>query len=205
MADMRAQVILKTVDNVAENYVTNSWAFKGEDTEESTTAITTALKNFYSNIVSYLSPSIAQNGHAVKYYTLPGTKPNYPFDEDSFNLASAPAGTALPSEIAVCLSFQGTRAAGFPQARRRGRIYIGPLDQTAATGDRPSSGLLTAMAVQATNFSTEIDAITGDVQWAVWSPSDGQSVAIDNGWVDNAFDVQRRRGVAYTSRTTFLA
>lgn len=204
MPDMRAQVILKTADAVPENYITNSWAFQGTDVLTNTTGITTALKDFYDDFGSYISPSITQNGHMVKYYELPGSVPNYPFEEDSWNLAVAPSGTALPSELAVCLSFQGDRQAGFPQARRRGRVYLGPFDTGSTTGDRPSSALLTALGTAAATFAANIDALTGQNLWAVWSPSDQVTVPITDGWIDNAWDIQRRRGVVYTSRTTFV-
>jgi len=204
MPDMRAQVILKTADAVPENYITNSWAFQGTDVLTNTTGITTALKDFYDDFGSYISPSITQNGHMVKYYELPGSVPNYPFEEDSWNLAAAPSGTALPSELAVCLSFQGDRQAGFPQARRRGRVYLGPFDTGATSGDRPASALLTALGTAAATFAANIDALTGQNLWAVWSPSDQVTVPITDGWIDNAWDIQRRRGVVYTSRTTFV-
>jgi hypothetical protein len=201
---MRAQVTLRTSDNVPENYITNSWAFQGTDVLTNTAGITTALKDFYDDWVSYMSPSITQNGHTVKYYELPGNVPNYPFEEDVWNLAAAPSGTALPSELAVCLSFQGDRQAGFPQARRRGRVYLGPFDTGSTTGDRPATALLTALGTAAAVFAGAIDALTGSNLWAVWSPSDQVTVPITDGWIDNAWDIQRRRGVVYTSRTTFV-
>lgn len=40
-------------------------------------------------------------------------------------------------------------------------------------------------------------------QWRIWSPTNNNSVLIDNGWVDNAWDTQRRRGVEATARTIF--
>lgn len=204
MVDIRAQVILHTVDNVPENYVSNSWAFRLDTTSGAGGLLTPILDQFYTDLTGYLSPVISQNGHEVKYTELPGIAPNYPFDEDVFNLSASPSGTALPDEIAVCLSFQGSRQAGFPQARRRGRLYIGPLDTTAATGNRPSTGLLTAMSTAAQTLAAAVDAIGGSSAWAVYSPTEGASTVVTDGWIDNAFDVQRRRGVLPTSRTTFI-
>jgi hypothetical protein len=203
MSDWRAQVTLRTVDALPANFITNTWSF-GSTTVGDHTAVTTALKDFYDDIpAASISSAVAQNGHTVQFYVLPGVQPNYPFAETTFNLASAPSGTPLPSEVAVCLSFQGTRQAGFPQARRRGRIYLGPLGSGIVTAGRPSPTLRTNMANAALTFKAAIEAITGGIFWAVWSTADQLAVPVDNGWIDDAFDTQRRRGVEVTSRTTW--
>jgi len=43
----------------------------------------------------------------------------------------------------------------------------------------------------------------GGWDWVVYSPTNGNTVNVDNGWVDNAFDTQRRRGLAVTARTNW--
>lgn len=204
MAAVRAQVILHTNDAFPANYVTNSLCFGGSDPIGDHTAITAAIRTFYGALgASNLSNSIATTGHEVKYYDLPGVKPNYPVIEDTFALPAAPSGSPLPSEVAICISFHGPRTPGFPQARRRGRIYIGPLGSGANTSGRPSAGTITAFTVAATAFKTAIAALPSDTTWAVWSTVDQTAVDISAGWVDNAFDVQRRRGIEETSRTTW--
>jgi len=201
----RAQVVLRTTDNVPENYITNSLCIRVEpagtlDTDE----VTTAIKDFYDDVVSYYSVAVAQNGHLVKYYELPGTPPNYPFEEDTWNLAAPPAGSGLPAEVSLVLSFQGIRQAGFPQARRRGRIYIGPLDTSGMDDQRPLATFVSNLATAGATFKSNIDAITGGLHhWAIWSNADQVAVDVANGWVDNAWDTQRRRGLRATSRTTF--
>lgn len=204
MGTIRAQVILHTVDAFPANYVTNSWAFMGTDPIADSTALTSALRVFYNSwITTYMPSTIAQNGHEVKYYDLPGLTPNYPVLESTFNLASAPAGSPLPSELAICLSFQGARTPGLPQARRRGRVYVGPLAAGAQTSGRPTAALTTILATAASTLKSTVDALAGDTEWAIWSVADQAPVDIVGGWVDNAFDVQRRRGLEETSRTTW--
>lgn len=206
MTAYRAQVILKTVDNVPANYVTNSWCFTTEpDGPADTDGMTTAFKDFYDDMVGYLPSVIAQNGHIIKYTDLPGVAPNYPFEEDTFNLASAPSTDPLPQEVSLVLSFQGARAAGFPQNRRRGRIYFGPVRAIATAGGRPTAAIINALATAGATFKSNVEAIgIGNHSWAVWSSVDGAAVQVDNGWVDNSWDTQRRRGVGSTSRTTFV-
>jgi len=204
MVTIRAQVILHTADAFAANYVTNSFAFTGTDPVPVLSGITTAIKDFYDDLTpSLMSSSITQNGHEIKYYDLPGPVPNYPIDEDTFNLAASWTGSPMPSEVALCLSFQGQRTPGFPQARRRGRVYIGPVGTAANTSGRPSSTFITMLANAATTFKSNILALGDDTVWSVWSVADQAGVGIDNGWVDNVWDTQRRRGVEETSRTTW--
>lgn len=203
MGAVRAQVILKTNNAISEDFATNSWCFTGEDTEESTTQLTVSLAAFYNTMRPYLGGQMAQNGHLIKFSNLPGVKPNYPFIETSFNLTTAPSGDPAPSEVALCLSFQGSRASGFPQARRRGRVFIGPLLLNTSSVGRPTTTIVTALAGAGDALKTSVDAITGDVAWAVWSQVDQAAVPVTDGWVDNAFDTVRRRGIRPNSRTTF--
>jgi hypothetical protein len=203
MTDIRAQVILHTVDNVPENYVSNSWCFRLDSTAGAGGLLTPILKDFYDDITSWLSPVLSGLSNEIKYSLLPGTKPNYPFEEDVFSISPVPTGSALPDELAVCMSFQGDRQAGFPQSRRRGRLYIGPLDSTAASANRPNPTILAGLGTAAATLKLAVDAIGGTAAWCVWSTVDQASVPVADGWIDNAFDVQRRRGVLPTSRTTF--
>lgn len=204
MGTIRAQVILHTDDNTPANYVTNSLAFLSPGTFADFTGLTALIKAFYDDIpATYLSSELAQNGHEIKYYDLPGTPPNYPVEEDTFNLGTNPGGTPLPQEVAVCLSFQGARTPGFPQARRRGRIYIGTLGTAANTSGRPTAAFITALTTAATTFKADVAALADPLDWAIWSVVDQAPVTVDNGWVDNVFDTQRRRGLLETSRTTF--
>lgn len=202
---MRAQVILHMDTPDPEDYVTNSWCFDGTDPATDITGLTTCLKDFYDDLTgAYMSSDLAQNGHEVKFYDLPGPVPNYPVDETTFNLASNPSGSPLPSELAICLSFQGVRTPGFPQRRRRGRVYLGPWGASANTSGRPTAALVTVIANAAATFASNVLALGSDTVWAVWSGADQAAVGIDNGWIDNAWDVQRRRGLEDTSRTTYV-
>ena len=200
-----AQLILHTEDQSPENYVTNTFCTSGNviDATESL-ALMNAFKAFYISLTpAVLSPSIAKLGHECKLYSAGGPKPNYPFYEGKWDLSAAPTGTMMPSEVAICLSFQGTRTAGLPQARRRGRVYIGPVQAGASNLGRPSSTVITALKNAAVSLATAIDAVPSAGVWSVWSPTDGTAVPITNGWVDNAWDTQRSRGIQRTARELY--
>ena len=204
MSDIRAQVILHTTDAVPENYISNSWCFNGMTIGADDAAIVTLLKDFYDDMgLTYMANTIAQNGHEVKLSLLPGSPPNYPYFEGTFNLAAAYTGTPLPSEVAVCLSFQGARSAGLAQARRRGRVYIGPLGTSANTSGRPTAGFISNISAAALTLKAAAASVSDADGWCVWSHANQDAVPVEDGWIDNSFDTQRRRGLVYTSRTTF--
>nr|CRY97358.1 hypothetical protein [uncultured prokaryote] len=199
------QITLHTADAVSENFITNQFAVTGDvSSVPDSEALMECFKDFYDYLrLSAFPAEVAKNGHDFKLYIAGGAKPNYPLYESTFDFAVAPTGAGLPSEVAACLSFQGTRTPGSPQARRRGRVYIGPLLATTNTSGRPSSGLITNMIGAAQQLYDDIGTVTSAGSWAVWSPTDGLAVPITNGWVDNAFDTQRSRGLARTSRTLY--
>jgi hypothetical protein len=109
----------------------------------------------------------------------------------------------MPPEVAICLSYQAAKISGVPQARRRGRVFIGPLNTSAmGTDGRPATAFINALVGAADALKDPAGA--PDWDWSTWSSFDPTvSTVIDNGWVDNEFDTQRRRGRKYTTRTTF--
>jgi hypothetical protein len=146
---------------------------------------------------------ISQTGHLVKMYDMEDPEPRRPFLEFEENFTSDPADTMLPSQVSLCLSYQGAAVSGTSQARRRGRTYFGPFagDQGATTG-RPAAGLVTAMQVFGAGLLSD-SATSDNYEWVVYSRVNDAPVPIVGGWVDNAWDIQRRRQLDATERTTF--
>jgi len=118
------------------------------------------------------------------------------FDMATFD---APGSTNnLPAEVALCLSYASSNPV-VPVRRRRGRIYLGGFITGASAPDayaRPDSDVVTAMLLSAVNLATDQDGFT----WAIYSRAAGAALSVDNGWVDNEWDTQRRRGQQATSR-----
>ena len=204
MPNYRAQVIIRTVDNIAENFITNSWCLNVAAGTPDYTGIAAAFDAFYSNLDVYFSPAVAQTGHEIRFYALPGTPPNYPITNRFFDLSLQPSGTALPREVALVLSFQALKSAGVNQRRRKGRVYIGPLDSSGSGGERPTSALRSDLANAAVGLQTAFTALTLDTTWSIWSEANQTASPVRDGWVDDAWDTQRRRGLDASTRTTFV-
>lgn len=204
---LRAQVTLRMKSGIPADFVTNSWCIETDVSAPSPSDIaeyTTAFKDFYDDIATLISVDVFQNAHIVKYIELETTVvPNYPYAEDTFDLASNPSNASFPQEVALCLSMQGFRISGTPQARRRGRVYIGPIATATMTAGRPSSTARTTLATSAQTLVANLSAATLPATLSIWSVTDQTAVEITEGWVDDAYDTQRRRGVAPTTRTTF--
>lgn len=123
-----------------------------------------------------------------------------------YNLGAPTAVDNLPLEVAAVCSFQGAIIAGTNRARRRGRNYIGPLNTTAlAAGDSTtppalSAGMITALRDYMSAL-WDTNSAANPSTWSVYSRADDAMVTITNGWVDNDFDTQRRRGKRATTRS----
>lgn len=131
----------------------------------------------------------------VKAYDVSKPKPNYPLYERTDNVGFAPA-VSSPREIACCLSFYATNNV----KRRRGRLYIPYfwIGAAGGLGDRPSQTIRDKVGSLA-QILQDIGGV--DIDWSVWSKADGAARAVTNWWVDDEWDVQRRRGLRGSTRT----
>jgi hypothetical protein len=167
------------------------------------------LRDFYTatapdaqaSITEYFSRESMTGKWTIKVYNLSDAKPRYPVYTDTDTL-TLPATSNLPTEVAAVMSFQGVRIAGEKQSKRRNRVYLGPWAVTANY-----SGYVTDSLVETILFSGKelIKASEASDQWdwVIYSPTDNEVIAIENGWVDNGWDTQRRRGTRATARGTF--
>lgn len=215
MTHMRIQAILQGDSMLAEDQYVNTWHFDtfdgGVDRETDFANLVTDLTAFYQAIDGYLSIGLQPSIEFVGY-DLGDSEPRAPFADDTAALTLS-ASSGIPSEVAICLSYQGQRVSGQSQAQRRGRLYIGPLGAnvlgTSIDGQhRPAAAFVTALAGAGTALLASTYAGTW---WRVFSPTraaqgGGLSLAmtpVTDGWVDDAWDIQRRRGAQPTTRTTF--
>lgn len=198
----RTQFVLETADNVAANYATNTWyCTAGNETE---------LLGFNSAVLALYGSVASQFGNMMKAtsqikwksYDMNDPEPRAPVLEASSTINPDNTNT-LPAEVAMVLSFQAVKVSGSPQARRRGRIYLPFLKSSLNGADgRPTATIITAMATAADTLVTASKAST-TWKWVVYSPTDNAGRPVTDGWVDNEWDTQRRRGRVRTSRTLF--
>jgi hypothetical protein len=143
-----------------------------------------------------------------------------PIGTTNFTLTAANNQSPLPEEVATVISYHGDLDAPVsmpnpspppatirPQSRRRGRTYVGPLAVTTGvdlgTLFRPAPAWRTRLGRAIVDLKDDIDAITGGLYLGVWSRADAEVYPLVAGWVDDAWDVQRRRGLDATTRTGF--
>jgi len=164
---------------------------------QSPAQLATQLAN---NLISWLgTPARSQ----VKVY-LEDFNPGVPHNP----LAVADAGTvgntlssSGPREIALCLSYY----AGQNTKRYRGRLYIPHAwirvaggGSSAAPGPRPTAQM---MATAAAFASVLTPARANGNNWCVASTVDKIGRDVTNAWVDDEWDIQRKRGYRGTTRT----
>lgn len=217
---------LDAVSGLAEDAVQNSWVLSHAADSPSpgdTLDWVGPIDDFYGDISYYLSDRITRAAAGIKFNLynitthLAGGDHGSPIATDTGTVNGA-AGSAveLPSEVAHVLTLRGSgwqgepveavdgadadAAPDRPRSRRTGRLYLGPLNIAAMSDGRPIGSFLTAV---------ENAYVAAVAQWAavgitprVWSRKASATYAITHIQQDNAFDTQRRRGVAATSRTT---
>lgn len=213
-----AQVRLERKGALPADAIVNTWHFEGDESGTSTDSfdsfspgLRTRLITFYKSFGANWSNALSGNGKVTLYNWEHGS-PRAPQSEESFTFT--PGQSALPSEVALCLSFRGAKTSGANMARRRGRVYLGPWaassDVTGTTptvsGDnRPGTGLRTAILTAA---GAMVTGGSGTFRLAIYSPTtqatggsaDDAWTDATHMWVDDAWDIQRRRGSAPTSR-----
>lgn len=160
----------------------------------------TSVGVYYGNLASRTA-----NACRVELFDLDDLPPRQPIDELTFTLPAAGAVGQTPPEVALCMSFQGAPVSGVPQARQRGRVYLGPFHgNVVATTGRPNTTLTSQVATSGGRLIGALDNAGGPI-WAVYSRVDDALVQVTDGWVDDEFDTQRRRGRERTTRNPFTA
>lgn len=205
---IRVQATRAAVTGIPADAVTNVFHFDSLTTPVGSTEYqdcADAVEDFFdgANLVTPVAGyihSLMADALTLKVYDLSDPEPRVPRITETVTSSGAGSSERLPNELAVCLSFQGAAISGLAQARRRGRLFIGPLSGGAwnpATA-RPSDVFMTDLATAAIRLVE--DTAT---RWAVYSTVLNAAAAVTDGWVDNAFDVQRRRGLAPTIKAAW--
>jgi hypothetical protein len=228
MSEFLAQVVMPYRTGLPADIAVNQFAFSSDDTIATAhAAVTTRLEDFYNAadtgyaISQLLSGALDRGSNAaeIRYFDLAGhldgSAHGSPVFIDNWTVGaiSGAASAPLPEECALCLSFHADYATDpefsgvmRPRARDRGRVYIGPLNNV--TGGYDTNGRSTPGATVATSLGeagTRLADSGAASLWCVWSRVDSALKEVVAGWVDDAFDTQRRRGPEATARVLWTA
>lgn len=199
----RVQVRIPSAANISEDMAINTWHFTCTAIDEGTrNAIQTALVAFYNSMGTYRSSLMSWNTARLRWFNMSDAEPRVPLEDETAGFSSTSSSPTAP-ELALCVSFNGAFVSGFSQARRRGRVYLGPLAAAAVDSTaRVTPTLVSTMATAAGTLLSTSNAAS-DWAWVVYSPTGNTAYPVVAGWVDNEMDVQRRRGRRATVRTVF--
>lgn len=215
MAFLQAQAVIPYVTNVPKDVITNTFHFQSDGSTTNAAAaalIATRLSAFYDEVYSvtgsadtYVNWANAQ----VKVYDLDDLQPRVPITEAMPITPTSQADGVLPAEVAIVASFH---AAPPVTARRRNRVYLGgwsTLAGSTGTGSNPPapnsatrSAIIDAMELL---YAANTTALTWQGHSSYGPSPVGTYWDIDGGWVDNAWDTQRRRGHEASIRDVWSA
>lgn len=128
-------------------------------------------------------------------------KPNYPRAE-AFVRSGVPWACTTPREIALVMSFSGDHRGNKSE---RGRIYLAPQlgSNARPMALRPDSLQLDWALAWFTEPNASLPDIGGvDWQFGVWSTTYKRFTQAQQAWVNDDWDVQRKRGLRETTRVT---
>lgn len=160
------------------------------------------LGTFISNSVSRVALACA-----VRVWSIDGATGAETFVvEIPFTMPVATSGGLYPGEVACRLSIHGALDGSEADRSKRGGPFLGPLSDGTGVNDgngtlRPTAGLMAQMIARYQEFDDGL--VANGMVPVVWSRTTLTAHTVVGGWVDDAFDTQRRRGGIPTSRSVF--
>lgn len=233
MADLRAIVTLPFLSGKPEDVAVNVLHFSSASSDDAAADVIAAhvaelfnvtppvgpSGNGLTPIAAYISNAVsrAANACSVKVYDLADAEPRIPRTR-LWTLGASLSSTAkeLPAEVALAVSIWGVAN----RPRTRGRIYFGPLTEQVLTDDAVTQRSHVSVIIRET-FGGAVKRLIGKPantqNLGIWSrglytvdkvpqaPVPGSMTIATNGWVDDAWDTQRRRGQESVLRYQFAA
>lgn len=208
---IKAEVVLPDVDGLPRDEVVNTLAWQAADT----TGMTPAIADLFNGssgaqahpLAHYIGGSRSRVSDActVRYYDISahadGSKTGPAFQVDTWTLGAGAGGTPLPDQNAAVASFFANPIIGAGSAASyRGRVYLGPLDQS--TGATDSNGHFIIAPTFAADVAIAFNRFmtTAPPTWSVWSRKETALSAVVGGFINEQFDTQRRRQVKAAAR-----
>lgn len=225
----RATVTLPSVSLLPEDAAVNVWHFESFGdflTSSDMGDIAAALQGFYAGSIAslgigpYFGPSRSRATDACRIdiaQVSPGALGGMDdsvspiLDTRTFTLPAAGNAQGFPEQVAIALSLEASLVGVVeeitgppprvrPAARRRGRIYLGPLhigladSETTTNRCRVSVATRNQILAAAEEMNTKLLS-TPEARIVVYSRAGGVAYPVVNFAVDDRFDVVRRRGM----------
>lgn len=203
------RMVLPYTSNLPGDVVVNDLAVQLDDTSEPAFDI---LERFWNavpvganlDLASMISPLVSRVGNACRFEVyaidLNTGKIGSPLVVQPWTLDPNSGTSEAPPEVALCTSYASQVPAGVNAQRRKGRIYVGPFTATQS-GRVPGAPLIDTLSKATKDLVT--DLADNGTPLCVWSRADKALYPVVRGWVDNAWDTQRRRGIQPSSRATW--
>jgi hypothetical protein len=226
VAYIHVQANLVQTAGVPEYTVVNNWYAQTTDLSgglyTGAQSFLVALNAFYGSIGGYINADVSRTQSIYKVYDMALPKPNPPVIESPMTFSNMTAGRYYaPPEVALVGSFFSGMPSGSIPARRRGRVYIGPLAYTGSEHlHRPPTPIRTVLSSALNTLLLSSGSAT-DWTWSTFSRADAGGWFkppstnppdfakgmhnVVGGWVDNEWDTQRRRGLNSDARSNFGA
>lgn len=128
----------------------------------------------------------------IKTYNHSDPKPRAPVATRYKTLGGIAAPYSGPPQLSVVLSYEADPLSGVPRARRRGRLFLGPINMIY-TEERYIPPALRNKVTEAATALVQASDASVSWSWVVHSRASGSNSVIRTGWVDNSWDVMRSR------------
>lgn len=197
MSDAIVEITTQALStDVPREYITNHFAFNtgASATIAQFQALADAVLNIWKR-----SPGPAWGWSSCKLtvnaYDRADPKPRPEKGHSLYVPGSWLTSTAQARQVALCVSFYAQR--NLP--RQRGRVYLFP-GNNAGASERPGTAVMNAAMQTLLDLSAATLALTPSWTHEVWSQKAGQTFGVDNYWVNDVWDTQRRRAPKETVR-----
>jgi hypothetical protein len=222
--DVLVRAVMTAASGLPADATINDFAFQVVGGPADATTLANAM-----TCVSDFYRAVQANGHAVGAFISNQVNRGATHELQAWVITAPPMGSpdltqswlgppttsdtdGEPPEVAGVLSFHADYAGSLeevgstrPRARRRGRVFIGPLNRDAIVHTVPPYYLAPVFTETLNQAAVALkdEAETFGFFWSVWSRADATLRHITEGWTDNAPDTQRRRGPNATVRTVW--
>lgn len=225
--NIRMTCTMHKVSQIPEDAVVTTWYF-GSYTLAAADLFTkahglvsafwnTAVPAVGQNIAHFLSPTISRQPAALTYdgynaHAWESLVLGPPFATVTDALDPISAGTEPGvDEVACVLSYhsslaglgEGSEAGPRPRARHRGRLYIGPLDHARCVSSNTTNTVFLPNFTQCISEAALRLMQNAGGDWCQFSRTERSARQVTGGFVDNAPDIQRRRGIKATLRNVW--